>query len=457
MLIANLAGLVLAALLTVADPMSFEYSGQTDAGGTAFLVIRANQALDDLEVVITGDGQTIKKSIGSMRNGQTVKVSWKQKSAQARYSLEVGGANVEANFAFEIAKAKGGGQKLGKLKVRSTREDIIDRQTAMFETSFDLANYEYKIYDGDGDIFASDLVTDGVAAGGQFTIKWSDDADVFMIHVKGEDKFGRFTEYKLVPWAVEIPHTEINFDSGKWNIKNGESPKLDEAVAVAFHELVALEKVNKAVGANLTPRLYIVGYTDTVGGASSNQKLSNSRAKEIAGYFRDKGFWAAIYYAGMGERGLRVETGDSVDEVRNRRALYLIGVQDPAGGGQIPSRWSKLVGARSQPPGFELPALPEKWANYREERRNKRKGNSGEPSVEGDLPSGGSDRELIGETGEETVYDDDIGDGDDGGPPPVEGEPGATSKGCRVDPGPSAPGAVALLALLGLGFLRRRR
>jgi hypothetical protein len=462
MVFAKLAPLALAAFLSFGDPFTFEYSGQTGAGGQVSLVVRANQDLENVQVTIKGDGKTINKSLGKMKSGKTQKITWNQAAGQARYDLEVTGAGVEAVFAFEVVKQKTGEGKLEKLKVRSTREDVIKRRTASFETSFPLVNYEYKIYDSDGDVIDSDIVTTPVKQGETFSIKWRAKTEVFMIWVKGEDNFGRFTEYKLVPWAVEIPHTEINFDTDKHDIKNDESPKLDEAVAVAFHELEALDRVNKAVGAQLTPRLYIVGYTDTVGQAPYNEKLSRSRAKAIAEYFRDKGFWAAIYYNGMGERGLRVETGDNVDEVRNRRALYLIGVQDPAAGGQIPARWTKLVGARQKPPGFELPPLPERWANYRNERQRGEDDGEAAADREGELPaSGGEDRELIGETGEDVDLGGDEGGGDDG-PPPIEGEPGAAKKGCRVGDLSSRPGgrpgvALGLLVLFALAGARRRR
>ncbi len=456
-LASTFAQVALAAFLSFADPLSFEYSGTTDKSGKTFIVVKANQAIDDVQVTIKGDGQTVKKSIGSMKAGQQYKVVWNQRSGKAKYQLDVTGESIEANFAFEVVKSTGGqgsGGKLGQFKVRSSREDVVKRNTAEFETTFDLTAYEYKIYDSDGEVMDAQTVPEGVKAGESITIKWATGGEVFMIWVRGEDEYGRFTEYKLVPWAVEIPHTEINFDSGKFNVKTDEAAKLDEALAVAFHELVALEKVNDAVGANLTPKLYIVGYTDTVGGASSNKKLSNSRAKAIAEYFRDKGFWAEIHYAGMGERGLRVETGDNVDEVRNRRALYLLGVQQPAAGGQIPGRWAKLIGRRQKPPGFVAPELPERWKNYREERQAAaaagKEGGSDGGDMEDSLPSGGGDGGLIGETGDETP-DFEVGDGS---PPEIEGEPGATKKGCTV--GSEAPPAIGLMVLLALGWVRRR-
>lgn len=455
-LASTFAQVALAAFLSFADPLSFEYSGTTDQNGNTFIVVKANQAIDDVEVVIAGDGQTIKKAIGSMTAGQEVKVLWKQGSGKAKYQLDVQGENIEANFAFEVVKSSGGqgsGGKLGQFKVRSSREDVVQRQRAEFETTFDLTAYEYKIYDSDGEVMDAQTIPGEVKAGEAITIEWSSAGEVFMIWVRGEDEYGRFTEYKLVPWAVEIPHTEINFDSGKFDVKTDEAAKLDEALAVAFHELMALEKVNEAVGANLTPKLYIVGYTDTVGGASGNQKLSNNRAKAIAEYFRDRGFWAEIHYAGMGERGLRVETGDNVDEVRNRRALYLLGVQQPAAGGQIPARWSKLVGRRQKPAGFVPPELPEKWKNYREERQAASGSDDAHSSggVAETLPSGS--QELIGETGDETPAPDERDD--EQGPPEIEGEPGASSKGCTV--GGDAPVALGLVVLLALGGSGRRR
>ncbi|MEM6990593.1 MAG: OmpA family protein, partial [Myxococcota bacterium] len=401
-----------------------------------------------------------------LTKGSRYKVTWKQKNGQSKYQLDVKArrreGDVSGAFAFEIVKTKAAG-KVGKLKVRSSREDIVKRTKAEFESTFQLARYEYKIYDSDGEVAAAGTKEDaGVAPGGTFTVEWPAN-EVFMIWVRGEDEFGRFTEYKLVPWSVEIPHTEINFDSGKWNVKNDESGKLDDAVAVAFNELIALDKVNEAVQANLTPQLYIVGYTDTVGNAGKNQKLSNSRAKQIAQYFYDKGFWAEIYYAGMGERGLRVQTDDNVDEVRNRRALYLIGVQKPGAGGQIPSSWKRLSGPRSKPMGFTPPPLPEEWKDYREKRRAEASQGSGEAlgGDDGDSDNPGADLSGWQDGGGGDDGDDDGGGGDgsyggDDGPPPVEGEPGATKKGCRVG-GSDVPAPLSLGWLVLAGLVARRR
>jgi hypothetical protein len=39
-----------------------------------------------------------------------------------------------------------------------------------------------------------------------------------------------------------------------------------------------------------------------------------------------------LYYAGFGEDQLKVKTPDNTDEARNRRADYVIGVEEPAAG-----------------------------------------------------------------------------------------------------------------------------
>lgn len=458
------AGVGLALSTHAADPVSYEYSPQADASGKAWLSIRFNEPAQDVNVTIKGnDGSTIKRSLGDVRGGKDVKIGWTQKKREVRYEMTFSGAELSGNFTFEIIKADAKG-KVAKLQFRSSREDIVDRKKATYKTPSELTSYEYKVIDDDGDTIAADLVTDGVPAGGSFTINWNSPASVFMIEVRGEDKYGRFVEDRRVPYSAEIPHTEVNFDSGKANIKPGEIPKLDEAVAVAFHELDALDRVNEAVNANLTVQLYIVGYTDTVGNGAKNQTLSNSRAKSIAKYFYEQGFWSEIYFAGMGERGLRVKTDDNVDEVRNRRALYLIAFQKPGAGGQIPGRWTKLSGTRTRPAGFQLPALPEKWADY----RNKKSSGGGESSGGGgssddglgdDLGGGGSDSVDVGADadggGDEPVTNGAVAGND--GPPPVEGEPTATSKGCRVGAEPGAPLALGWLALLLLGAGSRRR
>lgn len=455
MLFVKIAPLALSAYLAFASPFSYEFSGNTSPSGDAYIVITTNQSFRDVQLEIRGDGRTQTRSLGDMKAGATQKVTWTQRGDKVRYEVDLSSPDGTGAFTFEVIKAGAVAKGPIALKPRATVQDIRDRGTAIYETTFPATRWEFKVYDSDGDIIAADESDSPLSPGDRITVKWPVTAEVFLIHAKAEAPDGRVAEYKEVPWSVAIPHTEINFDSGKFDIKPGESPKLDEAAAVAMHELAAVERANAAVGAKIQPRLYIVGYTDTVGPAGSNQKLSNQRARAIAEYFRDAGFWAPISYAGMGERGLRVETPDNTDEVRNRRALYLIGVQDPAPGGPIPGSWNHLVGARPRPPG-DLPPLPERWANYREERkRGKASGEGEQLDIPGELPEESGTPPPAREPTAEDL-DVDYGAGDDG-PPPVEGEPGASKKGCAVDPGARDASWAWFVFLGALGFRRRRR
>jgi MYXO-CTERM domain-containing protein len=204
-----------------------------------------------------------------------------------------------------------------------------------------------------------------------------------------------------------------------------------------------------------------VGYTDTVGSASDNQVLSQHRAKEIAQYFKDKGAWCSIYYAGMGERGLAVKTDDQVDEVRNRRALYLLmpDPQKPAAGGKIPGNWKKLTG-NSPRMLNELPELPESYHEFKRKQREERERKFGGGSGGGDGGTSGGDGDSD-EWGKPKGEAGGAGGGDDQfvGPEPIEGDDAgsATGKGCSIDGRTAPTGALGVAVLLGLMGLRRRR
>ena len=64
----------------------------------------------------------------------------------------------------------------------------------------------------------------------------------------------------------------------------------------------------------------VYGYTDTVGSTSSNQVLSENRARAVANYLISHGVPSSrIRWYGYGETQLKVQTGDNVAEPMNRR------------------------------------------------------------------------------------------------------------------------------------------
>jgi outer membrane protein OmpA-like peptidoglycan-associated protein len=67
-------------------------------------------------------------------------------------------------------------------------------------------------------------------------------------------------------------------------------------------------------------QLQVNGYTDTAGSLDHNLQLSQARANAIAKALADDGVDAhRILARGFGEKGLKIPTGDNVNEPRNRR------------------------------------------------------------------------------------------------------------------------------------------
>ncbi|MCU0987119.1 MAG: OmpA family protein [Acetobacteraceae bacterium] len=84
-----------------------------------------------------------------------------------------------------------------------------------------------------------------------------------------------------------------------------------------------LDELGKALTSeDLRPfRFRIEGHTDTVGSAALNQSLSERRAAAVRAYLTSR-FGVEgerLIAVGLGETRLAVDTGDNVDEPRNRR------------------------------------------------------------------------------------------------------------------------------------------
>ena len=450
--------------------VSYGFSQQTDAKGTAFVVVSSDTA-GSVSVEVRGDDGTVVKKTVKVKAGQEKRITWVQKkSGTVHYTAHVESGDNFADFEFDCARPLSAAEV--RLTPRSGRTDLVDRHRITYETSFPIERYEFSVYDPAGEV--SDRKTmsgDTIDAGERFTIQWDSYDDVFMVELNAFGPSGEQALDRRVPWSLEIPHTEVNFDSGKSVIKPDEAPKVDEVWAILAHELDKLDRANEAVNADLSAQLYIVGYTDTVGNNRDNQVLSEARAKAIANYFKKKGAWCEIYYAGMGERGLAVQTGDSVDEVRNRRALYLLSPQTPGGGGQVPGpgAWKKLTDA-SPRTIRSLPPLPASYIAYKDEQREarKKKFGGGQDAGDGDVAaSGNGDTGSAGGAGGSNAASSEAGGGGGGassgdgggaqaaggeqGPPPVE-----PKRGCDVR-GDGGAGPLALV-LAGLwGVMRRRR
>lgn len=161
-------------------------------------------------------------------------------------------------------------------------------------------------------------------------------APVLHVDVTVHTANGANRAYRFTPWAFETESRGLNFATGSAEIHPSDHQKLDKV----FGEIQdAVQRVGKYVDL----KLYIGGYTDTVGSSSSNDALSRRRAISIAQYMRKKGVRVPVYIQGFGERALAVETGDNVDEPANRRAVFIVRADAPPKDGNFPrDRWEEV-------------------------------------------------------------------------------------------------------------------
>jgi outer membrane protein OmpA-like peptidoglycan-associated protein len=153
---------------------------------------------------------------------------------------------------------------------------------------------------------------------------------VLKVTLRCRDVDGFSNGLELSPWQIEIPHEDVRFATGRWNVEPSEVGKVDQAVTQIATTLRRYSSV-------LELRLFISGHTDTVGEAAFNRRLSEKRARSIARLFRQRGVSIPIAWYGAGEDEQRVVTPDATPEPRNRRTRYLLAVHPPAG-----RRWLAL-------------------------------------------------------------------------------------------------------------------
>jgi outer membrane protein OmpA-like peptidoglycan-associated protein len=176
----------------------------------------------------------------------------------------------------------------------------------------------------------------GEPAGSPLEIRWPEaPGHVLRIAVKAFDVAGQAVVLESFPEIPEIPHEDVNFETGKWDIRPEEEPKLEKSYRL-INEKLAL------YGTAVKNRLYIIGHTDTVGSTESNRTLSLNRARSIAAWFRRRGLGISAYYEGFGEQLLRVGTRDETAEERNRRVQYILSRQDPTLTAPWTPKWRKL-------------------------------------------------------------------------------------------------------------------
>jgi outer membrane protein OmpA-like peptidoglycan-associated protein len=234
-----------------------------------------------------------------------------------------------------------GGERTAVFRVQVDKSHALDEHWMEIRMSRPPGKVQLTVKTEEGAIIA-DVQEDfaGKPANAPLVVRWDQGRDqpTGSIQLRMYDRDEHFIDQEYSAWYVPIPHEEVNFRTDSSDVDASEAPKLDAAFG-KIQEVLSKDKAREHK--NLT--LYIAGHTDTVGNNAYNLQLSQRRAQSLARWFRGKGVHIPIAYEGFGETVLRVQTPDNTDEVRNRRADYIIADDAPpmTGVGFKPS-WKRV-------------------------------------------------------------------------------------------------------------------
>jgi hypothetical protein len=303
------------------------------------ITVSPGETVKSLKVTLRrqdGKVQTLKS--GKIRAGQVKMLNFKQPQGVFEYTakFDVRWGNGD-NSSFETTfKAT----KVGELSLKIGPGDVdLEARTLVFRITNPAQRAELLLLGERGKrIGHAEVTFDDTVPGEPLTIAWGElpaGEELLRMDLKVFDVANFWAGMQITPFSIEIPHEELVFETGRHKIKATEAPKLQRTLAF-IHEALAKH------GSLLALKLYIGGYTDTVGGRGPNLELSNRRAKSIAGWFRANGIKVPIYFQGFGEDALAKPTPDQTPEAANRRAIYVLSSQAPSGNAFPRSQWRRL-------------------------------------------------------------------------------------------------------------------
>ena len=276
-----------------------------------------------------------RRTPGSRRVGRAAVALGRLGLAVAALLVEVGAprllggaALALGGFAARVASAADpprGERRLPPLELRIDPSDVdLERGELTARLSRPAAKLTLKVIALSGAVLVEvEQAFDGAPAGAPLVLRWKPPAEAAAkLELFGHDTSGYFKGIAITPWSFEIPHEDVIFATDSAEIAPGEAKKLEASLASIERELPRARHLGAVT-------LYILAHTDTVGTAEYNLRLSTRRAQAIARWFRARGLRLPMAFDGVGESMPRVKTADEVDEPRNRRVDYMLGVEPP--------------------------------------------------------------------------------------------------------------------------------
>jgi outer membrane protein OmpA-like peptidoglycan-associated protein len=338
-------GALTACLIALALPASawadgFQYmvknqKSQTDGPGPV-LVLQAEDIFKGGKVVVSQGGKTITTSkFGKMNPGAIKEIPLKVGEGSYTFQVQIEAttvtdAKIEVPLEFKVVRA-------APITIGIDRDNVdVNVGELSFMVNRPLDRIEMAIYDKSGNI-VDNHTQNFNGRSGQLKLHWPARAEMGALEIKAYDVDEFWVSLMLEPFFIEIPHEEIIFDFGKATWQASEEPKLERTLKAIQEAMVKYERFRPDM------RLYIAGYTDSVGSPADNQRLSQERAEAIARWFKKRGVKFPLFAQGFGESVLLVKTADETPEERNRRAIYVLSNARPAQSNNFPrSEWRRV-------------------------------------------------------------------------------------------------------------------
>ncbi|HOU54113.1 MAG TPA: OmpA family protein [Myxococcota bacterium] len=318
------------------DP-AIEISGQTRvlAGqGRPTVVLTALRPLQDVTVRVTlADGTGKAMRLGNLGMGASREVPLPATPGHWTARLEVRSRALKEPEVFEIPVVVA-----RPLQIALSKDTVdLEEGRIVFTPSEAIARVSITVRGEEGKVLHQAEEDRPSEPGVPVTVTFPAGLPaITSISLRVHDPDGFYNGVEIQPFFIEVPHEEVTFEFGKADIRPEEAPKLERTLQ-RVHEALA------KFGSELKARLYIGGYTDTVGSRESNQDLSDRRARAIASWFLAHGLHVRACYQGFGEDALAVPTPDETPEARNRRTIHVLAPQAPPVSRVFPrDRWTCL-------------------------------------------------------------------------------------------------------------------
>lgn len=269
----------------------------------------------------TGDTKTF--ALGRLPAGKARTVKWKVPPGLSEWQGDLlgmaKGSTVNMTVTIRVISAE-------PLSVEVPKQHIdVSKGRLVLQSKSPLDRVEVAAYSVKGEqIVDSTLDLGGRSGDVPVEFNAPSDETIRRIELKVHDRVGYWMSVRLVDFYVEIPHEAVQFATAAFDVPVDEATKLDMVVLQVQDEINRFREELGDRRARVDAALYVAGFTDTVGSKADNERLSQRRAESIARYFWSNGIGVPIWYAGFGEDGLAVPTGDEVDEPKNRRTMYIL-------------------------------------------------------------------------------------------------------------------------------------